>query len=284
MTNFFTGPKPRLFAHRGASGEAPENTMVAFRRAVDVGVSYAEFDVHATRDGQVVVIHDETLERTTNGKGKLQEYTLAELQQLDAGYWFSADGSRQFPFRAAGVRISTLAEVLRGFPELRFTVEIKQTEPPIEELVIAVVRDCGRAEDVILASEHDRVITRVRDLAPSIATSFAAGEVADFIQRVSTDQLAEYHPAGLALQIPPEFHDVSLVTAETVAAAHALGLEVHVWTINEPQEMERLLDLGVDGIMSDFPGRLREVVQRRDEQVVAASFVLRQAQDERDKS
>jgi glycerophosphoryl diester phosphodiesterase len=237
--------------------------MAAFRRAVDVGVSYAELDVHATRDGQVVVIHDEALERTTNGQEKVQEHTLAELQQLDAGYWFSADGGQQFPFRAAGVRIPTLAEVLRGFPELRFTVEIKQTEPPIEELVIAVVRDCGRAEDVILASEHDRVITRVRDLAPSIATSFAAGEVADFIQRVSTDQLAEYHPAGLALQIPPEFHDIPLVTAETVTAAHALGLEVHVWTINEPQEMERLLDLGVDGIMSDFPGRLREVAQRR---------------------
>jgi glycerophosphoryl diester phosphodiesterase len=80
---------------------------------------------------------------------------------------------------------------------------------------------------------------------------------------VPTGQLAEYHPAGLALQIPPEFHDIPLVTAETVAAAHALGLEVHVWTINEPQEMERLLDLGVDGIMSDFPGRLREVAQRR---------------------
>jgi glycerophosphoryl diester phosphodiesterase len=263
MTNFFTGPKPRLFAHRGASGEAPENTMAAFRRAIDVGVSYAELDVHATRDGQVVVIHDEALERTTNGQGKVQEHTLAELQQLDAGYWFSADGGQQFPFRAAGVRIPTLAEVLRGFPELRFTVEIKQTEPAIEELVIAVVRDCGRAGDVILASEHDRAITRVRDLAPSIATSFAAGEVADFIQRVSTDQFAEYHPAGLALQIPPEFHDVPLVTAETVTAAHALGLEVHVWTINEPQEMERLLDLGVDGIMSDFPGRLREVAQRR---------------------
>jgi glycerophosphoryl diester phosphodiesterase len=263
MTNFFTGPKPRLFAHRGASGEVPENTMAAFRRAIDVGVSYAELDVHATRDGQIVVIHDETLERTTNGKGKVQEHSLAELQQLDAGYWFSADDDQQFPFRAAGVRIPTLAEVLRGSPALRFTVEIKQVEPPIEELVIAVVRDCGRAEDVILASEHDRIITRVRELAPEIATSFAVGEVVDFIQRVSTSQLAEYHPAGLALQIPPEFHDVPLVTAETMTAAHALGLEVHVWTINEPQEMERLLNLGVDGIMSDFPGRLREVAQRR---------------------
>src|SRR5215510_6817363 len=140
MTNFFSGPKPRLFAHRGASGEAPENTVEAFRRAVDAGVSYAELDVHATRDGQVVVIHDQTLERTTNGQGKVQEHTLAELQQLDAGYWFSADDGRQFPFRAAGVRVPTLAEVLRGSPELRFTVEIKQTEPAIEELVITVVR------------------------------------------------------------------------------------------------------------------------------------------------
>ncbi|MBI3800056.1 MAG: glycerophosphodiester phosphodiesterase [Deltaproteobacteria bacterium] len=262
MTNFFLGSKPRLFAHRGASGEAPENTLVAFRRGVEAGVSYAELDVHTTRDGQVVVTHDETLERTTNGKGKVQEHTLAELQQLDAGYWFSADGGQQFPFRAVGVRIPTLAEVLREFPQLQFTVEIKQVEPPIEEQVIAVVRDYGRAADVILASEHDLVISRVRTLASDIATSFAVGEVTDFIQRVSTGQLADYHPAGLALQIPPKFHEIPLVTPETVAAAHTVGLEIHVWTINEPQEMARLLDLGVDGIMSDFPGRLREVVQR----------------------
>src|SRR5438552_14654033 len=107
MTNFFTGSKPRLFAHRGASGEAPENTLAAFRRAAEVGVSYAELDVHVTRDGHIVVIHDETVERTTNGEGRVQEHTLAELQRLDAGYWFSAD-RQQFPFRAAGVRVPTL--------------------------------------------------------------------------------------------------------------------------------------------------------------------------------
>jgi len=263
MKNFFRRPKPRLFAHRGASGEAPENTLAAFRRAVEVGVSYAELDVHITKDGQVVVIHDETLERTTNGKGKVHEHTLAELRQLDAGYWFSAEGGQQFPFRAVGVRIPTLAEVLREFPQLQFTVEVKQDEPPIEEQVVAVVRDCGRATDVILASEHDGVISRVRALAPDIATSFAAGEVADFVQRVATKQLTDYHLSGTALQIPPKFHEIPLVTAEIVAAAHTLGLEIHVWTINEPREMERLLDLGVDGIMSDFPGRLHEVVRRR---------------------
>jgi glycerophosphoryl diester phosphodiesterase len=262
MTRFFTGPKPRLFAHRGASGEAPENTREAFRRAVDSGIAYAELDVRATRDGHVVVIHDKTLERTTNGQGQVREHSLPDLQQLDAGYWFSPD-TQQFPFRRTGVRIPTLAETLSSFPELRFTVEVKQAEPPIEELVITTVRNCGRAQDVILASEHDHIMTRVRHLAPEIATSFAASEVADFIQRVSTAQLAGYHPPGLALQIPPEFQGIPLVTTETMTAAHSLGLEVHVWTINEPQEMERLLDLGADGIMSDFPGRLREVVGRR---------------------
>src|SRR5215831_5072630 len=121
MTNFFTGAKPRLFAHRGASGEAPENTLAAFRRAAEVGVPYAELDVRATRDGHIVVIHDETVERTTSGEGKVQEYTLAELRRLDAGYRFSADG-QQFPFRAASVRIPTLAEVLSVFPRVKFTV------------------------------------------------------------------------------------------------------------------------------------------------------------------
>lgn len=262
MTTFFTGTKPRLFAHRGASGEAPENTLAAFRRAADLGFHYAELDVHATRDGQVVVIHDESLERTTNGRGKVKEHTLSELQRFDAGYRFSPDNGQQFPFRATEVRIPTLAEVLRGFPHLKFTVEIKQVEPAIEELVIAVVRNCGRSADVILASEHDQVLGRVRALAPEVATSFAVGEGTHFIQRVFSGQLSDYRPAGLALQVPPEFHGVPLVTPEIVSAAHTFDLEMHVWTINEPQEMERLLDLGVDGIMSDFPGRLLDVVQR----------------------
>lgn len=263
MTAFFTGAKPRLFAHRGASGEAPENTVAAFRRAVESGATYVELDVHASRDGQVVVMHDDTLERMTNGQGRVWDYTLAELQRFDAGYRFSPDGGYTFPFRATGVIIPTLAEVLRGFPSLKLTVEIKQTEPAIAEQVIAVVRECERAGEVILASEHDRVLAQVRPLAPEIATSFAYGEVVDFMQRVATGQLTGYEPPGQALQIPAEFQGVPLVTAETVVAAHALGCEMHVWTVNEPREIERLLDLGVDGIMSDFPGRLLAVARRR---------------------
>ena len=263
MQAFFDGKKPRLFAHRGASGEAPENTLVAFQRAVTLGMTYAELDVHVSRDGHVVVSHDATLERTTNGHGKIQDYSLVELQKVNAGYHFSTDGGHTFPFRATGVHIPTLVEVLQSFPTIRFTVEIKQVDPPIEEQVIAAVQTCGRAKQVILASEHDAVLTRVRMLASEIATNLGYREVVDFIQRVATNQLADYRPPGQALQIPPEFHGIPLVTAQTVAAAQSLGCEMHVWTINDQHEMERLLDLGVDGIMSDFPARLLDVMRRR---------------------
>ena len=263
MTNFFTGPAPRLFAHRGASGEAPENTLAAFHRAAELGMVYAELDVHLSRDGHVVVIHDETLERTTNGRGLVREHTLAELQSLDAGYRFSPDAGETFPFRGQGITISPLADVLRSFPHIRFTVEIKQKDPPIEEQVIAVVQACGVADTVVLASEHDAVVTRVRSLAPDISTNCAVGEVFEFMQKSLTKQLDDYRPPGQAFQIPPEYQGVTLVTPETVSAIRALGAEVHVWTINDPHEIERLFDLGVDGIMSDFPGRLLDVAQKK---------------------
>ncbi len=263
MTKFFDGPKPRLFAHRGDSGEAPENTMAAFQRAVDAGVEYIELDVHASEDGQVMVIHDSTIERTTNGLGAVNDYSLAALQQLDAGYRFSSDAGKTLPFRASDVIIPSLQEVLRSFPSVKFTVEIKPSDPPIEEPVIAVIKDCGKADDVIIASEHDAVLARVRRLAPALPTNFGYSEVADFIQRVATGQLDGYQPPGQALQIPPAYQNIPLVTEQTVAAAHQLDVEIHVWTINEPHEMRSLLALGVDGVMSDFPARLLEVTEER---------------------
>lgn len=260
---FFRGPTPRCFAHRGASGEAPENTLVAFARAAQSGAPYAEFDVHISRDGQVVVIHDPTVERTTNGQGQVVDLTLAELQQLDAGYRFSLDEGRTFPFRATGIGIPTLAEVLTSFPQVKFTVEIKQTEPSIEAQVIAVIRASGREEDVILASEHNEVMVRARTLAPEMARSFSHVQGVEFMQRVLSGQFDGYEPPGHALQVPPEYNGLRLVTPKTVTMAHALGCEVHVWTINDADVMKRLFDAGVDGIMSDFPERLLAVARTR---------------------
>lgn len=261
---YFVGPKPRVFGHRGAAGLAPENTIPSFALALGLGADMLELDVHASRDGVIVVMHDPTLERTTNGSGAVREQRWYDLRQLDAGYHFTRD-SRDFPYRDSGVRIPSFEAVLQQFPLAYCNVEVKREDPLVAEEVIRVVRRLGAEHRVLLAAEHDSIMADIRRHAGDIATSFAAGEVADFITRLGNSGLAGYHPAGRALQIPSRFGDIELVTAESVAAAHRCGLEVHVWTINERAEMERLLALGVDGIMSDLPGLARVAVDRRRE-------------------
>ena len=250
---------PLVFGHRGASGLAPENTLPSFALALSLGADVLELDVHATSDGMIVVHHDETLERTSNGTGLIREHTFAELQVLDAGHQFSRDG-RDFPYRGHGVWIPTLEEVLDAFPDVGINMEVKQGDPPIAEAVIQVIRELGAEDRVLLAAEKDPIMEEIRRLAPDIPTSFATGEALDFFNRFANKDFAGYAPVGTALQIPPRFGEVELVTAESVAAAHELGLEVHVWTINDREEMDALLALGIDGIMSDLPGLARVAV------------------------
>lgn len=252
---FFSCPRPRLFGHRGAAGVAPENTLPSFRRALEEGAAYLEIDVHASRDGVIVVIHDATLDRTTDGLGAVRDLTFEEIRRHDAGYRFqTADGRN--PYRRSGIRVPTLAELLEEFSTVPLNIEIKQAEPPIEQAVVSMLRD--RLDRVVLAAEDDRVMKRIRQAAPEGFTSFSSAEATEFFQRCFVNDFGGYEPPGQALQIPPRFGDVELVTPETVAAAHRLGIEMHVWTINERVEMDRLLGLGVDGVMSDFPARLCE--------------------------
>jgi glycerophosphoryl diester phosphodiesterase len=256
---YFVGATPRVFGHRGAAGLAPENTIPSFALGLSLGADMLELDVHASRDGVIVVCHDPTLERTTNGSGGLRERSLYELQQLDAGYQYTRDG-RDYPYRGHGLRIPALEVLLKDFPLAYCNIEIKQADPPIVAQVIEIVQRLDAQHRVLLAAEDDAIMGEIHHLAGDIATSFSAAEVADFIGRVQAGNLDGYQPAGRALQIPPRFNDIDLVTKESVAAAHRCGLEVHVWTINELEEMQRLLELGVDGIMSDLPGLARVVV------------------------
>jgi len=268
-TGYFGGTTPRVFGHRGAAGLAPENTLPSFALGLALGADMLELDVHASRDGVVVVFHDPTLDRTTNGTGPLRERSLYELQQLDAGHHFTRDG-RDFPYRGHGLRIPTLEAVLKDFPLAYCNIEIKQADPPIVTDVLRVIRRLDAQHRVLLAAEHDSIMQQIRPLAGDIATSFSAAEIADFVGRLQAGGLDDYQPSGRALQIPPSFSDIELVTPESVAAAHRCGLEMHVWTINDPSEMQRLLALGVDGIMSDLPGLARVVVDqfvKRDENV-----------------
>lgn len=255
-TVFFDLPKPRVFAHRGASGDFPENTMPAFQSACDRGAPYIELDIHMTSDGEIVVFHDPDLKRTTEHNGILKDLSMRELQALDAGYNFARDGGH--PFRASGITIPTLREVLATFSGAMFVVEIKQTDPSLVGVMLDVIRATSMKRRVLIASEHQAPLEEVRRLAPELPTNFSAIEVADLVRALHAG-VDTYTPAGDALQIPPEYQGIPLATPEAVSFAHSHGVEVHVWTINDEAQMHELLQMGVDGIMSDYPRQLLEV-------------------------
>ncbi len=261
MHSYFDIPRPHLFAHRGASAEAPENTMPAFSRALERRVRYLELDCHATRDGEIVVLHDAELERTTDGQGPVSALSFSELERLDAGHRFSRDG-HTYPFRGCGVRVPRFSEVLKAFPGVHLNLEVKQAEPPIAEQVIALVRGANATSRVLLAAEDDGVLSRIEALDPGTALGSSTADVIAFVKAAAEARLESFKPRGHALQIPPDAFGQPLVTPELVKAAHALGLFVHVWTINEAEEMRRLLALGVDGLMSDDPALLLATASR----------------------
>jgi glycerophosphoryl diester phosphodiesterase len=260
--HYLDGPKPRLFAHRGSSGTYPENTIEAFADGLASGADRLELDVHETKDGEIVVFHDEFLERTTDGLGLLRDRTLAELRRLDAGHWFESSPA-VYPFRGKGLRIPTLAEVLERFPDVPLNVELKHDNGGTVERFFDLLDRHDARERVLAAAFEDPIIRRIREVAPEAVTSLSADEVFTFYGCCVTGSPDGYRPPGKALQVPPSYDGIEVVTPAFVGAAHALDMEVHVWTINDEVEIERLLDLGVDGIMSDFPARARAVFERR---------------------
>lgn len=259
---FLDTTSPLCFAHRGGAALWPENTLVAFRGALEHGIRYLETDLHATRDGVLVVHHDETVDRTTDGRGVLRHYSLAELKQLDAGYRFERNG--EYPFRAQGIAIPTLEELLEQCPEARFNVEIKQREPDIVEQFWRFIDARGLHERFLVAAEHDPLVRRFRELSRgTVATSSGRKESTAFFF-ASRARLERLLPIAYdAMQVPVKARlgprEVTVVDARFVRAAHRRGVQVHVWTVDAPEEMRRLLALGVDGLMSDRPDRLAEL-------------------------
>jgi glycerophosphoryl diester phosphodiesterase len=261
-SDFFSLAPPRIFAHRGASGEFPENTTASFEAAARLGAEYFELDVHMTRDGEVVISHDSDLLRVSGREGAIAELTLAQVQAADAGYAFSLDGGATYPFRDRGINIPRLAELLGAFPKGRFNIEPKQIVPSVIPALLKVIDRAGMRRRVLIAGEQQPPLDEVRALAPGVPTSFPYGEVAEFLQAMAAKQTG-YAPRADALQIPPEYQGWKLVTPESVAFARGLGVEVHVWTVNDPAEMNTLLDTGVTGIFTDFPERGLAVARSR---------------------
>jgi glycerophosphoryl diester phosphodiesterase len=264
------------YAHQGGAWEAPSSTLYAIRSAIDAGATGIELDVHATADGQLVVCHDPTVDRTTNASGLIAELTYAELSTLDNAYWWApgADVSpglevAAYAFRGRApddrrFRFARLEEVLEEFPGVILNLDIKQTAPvvaPYEEALAALLRRFGRTDDVIVASFLDPATDAFSSFAPQVPTSAGTMAVAAFFQSVQAGQT----PAPVrhvALQVPATYGELTLVDQRFVEVAHQEGLAVHVWTIEEEAEMERLCALGVDGIITDRPTALVGVLDR----------------------
>ena len=269
------------YAHQGGAREAPSSTLFALRRAVAVGAHALELDVHRTADGVLVVCHDETVDETTNTSGAIAEMTLAELRALDNAFWWTQNlavdqhsdhGAAPDAFTLRGrfpteteFGIATLEEVLREFSDVYINLDIKQTSPDVvayEHQLADALRSFGRTNDVIVASFHDLALERFRAYAPEIHTSLGPTqtlEAADLLWEGK--QIPKAAPGQVAFQIPMRFDGEVVVTPNLVQAAHDSGYAVHVWTIDDPADMTELALSGVDGIMTDCPGVLAEVLK-----------------------
>jgi glycerophosphoryl diester phosphodiesterase len=247
---------PLLTAHRGGAALAPENTLEAFGQAVDVwGADMLEMDVRLTADGEVVVIHDATVDRTTDGSGAVAAHTLARLGALDAGAGFR-DLEGRPSFQGRGVRVPTFAEVLEAFPGMRLNVEAKC--PEVAGPLVARIETHGARDRVLVAAEHEANRRGARGYRGPWGASRRQLRLFWVLHRTLLGAL--YTPRVDALQVPPRFRGREVVTARFVAEGHRRNLPVHVWVVDDPDEMRRLLALGVDAIQTDRPDLLARVL------------------------
>lgn len=238
-----TGKAPLVIAHRGASGSAPENTMAAFEKAIAFGSDMIELDVQRSKDGHIVVIHDHTLKRTTNGTGEVRQHTLEELQQLDAGSWFGEE--------FAGERIPTLTQVLdlvRG--KCALNIEIKNLpypDPEVEAELVKLLHESGfPLEEVIISSFDHRALVRIEEIEPKLRTAALFSHYPASLAGIDTKIL---HPSWQLIR--PEFME------------WATGRMVNVWTVDKPERWDLLLAAGVDGIITNHPEQLNAYLQEK---------------------
>lgn len=263
MQKRFFSPEPIIFAHRGDSARFPENTLPAFTSAVELGADVIETDVWRSKDGHFMVFHDETLERITEGAGSVRDHTLAELKCLDAAYNYSPDG-RGFPFRGKGIAIPTLEEALAAFPGQRFNVELKADDAQQADDYCSLIRRLNAGHRVLTASEHTGNLRAVRRLMPEMATSASHREVAVvFFLYKSGLFFAKKAFAPDALQIPEFYRCWHVAAPGLIRRVRKRGIRIHVWTVNREADMRRLLSAGADGIVTDDPRLLRNVIENR---------------------
>jgi glycerophosphoryl diester phosphodiesterase len=255
---------PLVIAHQGGDGVWPGDTMVAFEKAVELDVDVLEMDAHITKDGHIVLMHDEEVDRTTNGTGLIEDLTLADLKQLDAAYDWSADGGQTFPYRGQGIRVPALDELFQKFPHMRYVIEIKLTQNPIEGPLCDLIRQYNMQDKVLVASFHDAAMQSFRETCPEVATSASRTEVRNFVLLGKVFLSAFIAPQYQSIQPPydpKESLNIPIMTERFIREAHAKNIRVEPWTVNDPELMRQYIEWGVDGIITDRPDLMIQALE-----------------------
>jgi glycerophosphoryl diester phosphodiesterase len=251
---------PEVIAHRGGGGHWPAETIYAFEQAIDIGVDVLEFDVHSTRDGQLVLMHNSTVDDTTNGTGRIHQLLLSEIKRLDAGYRWTANRGKTFPYRERNIRVPTLQEVFERFPNKRMNIEIKQSEPSIVAPLCALIEKYNMADRVLVASFSNEDLEQFRARSPRVATSASFQELLRF--QFGNNSILNEVLRPDCLQVKDRIRATQIITRESVATARGLNLPIHAWTVNDIEGMKKMIALDVDGIITDYPGPLLALLDR----------------------
>ena len=263
MHPYFELERPVVIGHRGAAATHPENTLLSFEAALDAGAQILESDVHLTRDGIPILLHDPSLERTTNGDGLAAALDWSEIAERDAGYQFASAGGR-FPFRGQGIQVARLDAAFAAFPDARFNLEIKSEDPRASQATLDLILEHDRAARTLVTAGEDPIMEILLGALAEHAARPALGACLGDLLQIVRAALEGASPAAraavpahvMALQIPADFAGEPLATPTLIDFAHAAGIQVHVWTINDLAQTEALVQMGVDGVITDDPGAM----------------------------
>jgi glycerophosphoryl diester phosphodiesterase len=262
LKNYYIGaPRALVIAHQGGDGVWPGDTLFAFEKAVEIGSDVLEMDAHITKDSRIVLMHDETVDATTDGTGPIEGMSLDELKRLDAAYDWSTDDGASFPFRGQGIQVPTLDEVFQKFPQMRYVIEIKLTQNPIDKPLCDLIRQYKMQDKVIVASFHDVAMRNFRSTCPEVATSASRTEVRNYVLLGKAFLWGFYFPKFQTIQPPWNPEDslgIRIMTERFIRESHAKNIRVEPWTVNDPPLMKQFIEWGVDGIITDRPDLMLE--------------------------
>ncbi|HWO78278.1 MAG TPA: glycerophosphodiester phosphodiesterase [Bacillus sp. (in: firmicutes)] len=262
---FLETKKPLVIAHQGGADLAPSSTMAAFEKAARLGADVLEFDVHITKDGHLVAIHDATVDRTTNGTGKVESFTLKELKELDAGFNFQ-DENGNYTYRGKGVKIPTVQEIFEAFPNHYMMIEIKHNNPrnrmdEVVQKLWELIDTYDMADQTLVVSFDQSIVDSFQHFSGNqVALGGGRGEVKNFVISSMLSIQPLYRPKVHAFQLPLHVGEIDLTKDYIIENAHNRGMRIYYWTINDKETMEKLIDRGADGIITDRPDLLLEIL------------------------